>query len=103
MHDHHVREMLGLVKLSINNFDLPITIYFLDFRAKIGRNINYKGVAVLREPLAGHNESFVFVTKTSFIENSKGTLGTFKRDFDILEESLGMDNLILNLTALIIL
>lgn len=34
--------------------------------------------------------SFVFVTKTSFIDNAKGTLGSFKRDFDILDESLGM-------------
>lgn len=59
------------------------------FRQKIGPNINYAGVGDKHKLIAHHEDSFIYVIETVFIENMKDILTKAGRDFDVLEESLG--------------
>lgn len=59
------------------------------FRQKIGPNINYAGVGDKHKLIAHHEDSFIYVIETVFIEYMKDILTKAGRDFDVLEESLG--------------
>lgn len=56
---------------------------------EIGPNIDFKGPESLRQLLSQHDESFIFVIIENQVESYLGSFDIYKRDFDVLDDTLG--------------
>lgn len=61
------------------------------FRRRIGLTADFKGVASKRKLSQHHAESFIFVIETNSVPIFRDLFIDGRRDFDVLEGSLGMD------------
>lgn len=63
---------------------------YCHFRERIGTNINYNGVDTWGRLLLHQKNSFIYLADKRLIESLRISIVMQKRDFDILEQSLGI-------------
>lgn len=59
-------------------------------RKKIGQNIKFNGMKSLRKLASKHTDSFIFVYDPQLYEALEETLVNNNRDFDVIQEGLGI-------------
>lgn len=79
--------------MKIENF--VFEYLFIEFERYISRrklypNINYQGLQLLVDVAQLHKASYIYVGEASRTEQFKGVLSSNGRDFDVLQESLGI-------------
>lgn len=71
--------------------DLVIICFVaLTFRRNIGQNITHKEVRLTGYVAANQKDCFIYIGEASRIESLQSVFMNFERDFDVLEESLGL-------------